>query len=88
MGSPIAGFDPLPHGANDFVAAYTFYNSASLNYDIKIRHYNASGVVQSEIDVANGPTNEWVLGFSKGEDNSTSSRIESSQGSASPSAMW
>ncbi len=70
MGSPIAGFDPLPHGANDFVAAYTFYNSASLNYDIKIRHYNASGVVQSEIDVANGPTNEWVLGFSKGEDNS------------------
>lgn len=69
-GSPIAGFEPLPHGANDFVAAYTFYDAATAQYDIKIRHYNASGIVQSEIDVANGPTNEWAIGFSKGEDNS------------------
>ncbi len=68
--SPVAGFEPLSHGANDFVAAYTFYDTATAQYDIKIRHYNASGIVQSEIDVANGSANEWVIGFSKGEDNS------------------
>jgi Ca2+-binding RTX toxin-like protein len=69
-GSPIASFDPLPFGANDFVAAYTFFNTATNSQDIKIRQYNASGVVQSEIDVANSAANEWVLGFSKGADNS------------------
>ncbi len=69
-GSPIASFEPLAFGANDFVAAYTFYNPTTFSYDIKIRHYNASGIVQSEIGVANSTDNEWMLGFSKGEDNS------------------